>query len=723
MKKQRYLKGLLVCSALLLTLLLLVSCSLVAGDGSETTLETWLDTIADTLAGEATQGVETEITTEEVTQAPTEETQGEATVETQGSKPKETEAATTSKAPAKVEVAQAQKLSFNKNVTINQSGGSANVTAQNGLTYTATGYSAVSNGRFTINKGFTMTLDPSKTVNQFNRITLCYVSTQPLKMTVNYTEAGKAVTDTFYLEAGENTFSCLTKGYLERKYSKSITSISLQTCNGQNANFVLCLLKTEQYKIYSDTESDTYYIENDRYKLGVRLLWGGGINYLRDKDGQRGMTNLINQADTGRLVQQSYYGTKKEGSYQAGYYNNSEWKYNPVQGGDMHNNHSRIIDIVVNDYSVYVKAQPQDWSLNNQLTPSYMENSYTLYEDYIKVDNRFVDFSGMNHPYSSQELPAFYTVSALSRFYWYDGSAGWSGDTLSYRDDLNFWGDPKYHNDCTTFVRRSNTETWCAWVDPSTQWGIGLYVPNVDSLLAGKFSYNGSKDPLNGATNYVAPVNNMKIVPYEALEYSYLMATGDITEIRQTFKDNRNFATNASLHKNYQSMRIADIASGGGNAGGGTAGTGTPVTLKFNSAASIGDLNAVHNATVAYDSGKQAAKLTATGDDTQVLINYAALGSYSTSKYTTLVIEYMIPTTNSRGDYNTDLFVCAGSYTEAAEGCRTRQKLVRDGQWHTLTVTLSGQSFWTGNLNKLRFDFFDVAGAGDVMYVRSITLK
>ncbi len=776
MKRSKLSHILLICASLLLVLLLAVSCG---GNADETDTQAPTEALSsdnvteiipddqtheaqesadpdteatdvvsdDTAQPQATQApVAGETEAGVATQAP-QETQAPATqqpAETKAPpKPAETDAPETKPVgPIKVVVAQKENINFNKTVTISQSGGTSTVKAQNGLTYTASGYSAVSNGRFTFNQGFSISLDPAKTNQNFNRFTICYVSTQPLKGTITYTENGQTRTDNFFLEAGDHTFSCVIVNYLTGKMGKGITKMTFSTCNGQNTNFALCLLKTEEYPVYTSGRDDTYYIENDRFKLGVRLSWGGGINYLRDYDGQRGLTNLINNADTGRLVQQSYYGTQKEGSYQAGSYNNAQWKYNPVQGGDVYQNHSRIIDIVVNEYSVYVKSQPQDWSLNNQITPSYMENSYTLYADYIRVDNRFVDFSGMTHPFTSQELPAFYTVSALSRFFWYDGSDGWTNDNLSYRDDLNFWGDPNYHNDCTTFVRRSNTETWCAWVHPTTNYGIGLYVPNIDSLLAGKYEYNGSGDPKNGATNYVAPVNNMKLVAYEPLEYSYLMTTGKIADIRATFQINKDFASNASLHKNYRSARVADIPRGSGNAGSlgliggsgsggnsgnsggnsGNANTG-PYTLTFNSANSISTLNPVNLSNVTFDASRNAAKLTATGADTQVDINYGALGNFTSTNYTTLIIEYMLPTSNVKKNYNTDLFICAGSYTEAAEGCRTREALVTDGQWHTLTVNLSAKSFWSGALNKIRFDFFDMAEAGDVMYVRSITIR
>lgn len=80
------------------------------------------------------------------------------------------------------------------------------------------------------------------------------------------------------------------------------------------------------------------YIENENYKLGIDLLWGGALSYLEDKNSDveavkvnntvkvdskaslryntesiSSNVNLINRYDTGRLVQQSYYGTASGG--------------------------------------------------------------------------------------------------------------------------------------------------------------------------------------------------------------------------------------------------------------------------------------------------------------------------------------------------------------------------------------------------------------------------
>ena len=709
---------------LLALLLTFAACDKTPPTGEDTTADT-----VQTTAGDVT---------EEPTEAPTEEDSGEVT-ETPTEEPTEipteepTEPAETEPSFSDKDVVKAQRdqLSFKPSeVTITPNSGTAKVSVANGLAYTAAGYSEIKNNKLVFKSGLSLTFDPAGTAVDFNRFSLGYTSTQPLHGTVTYTVGGKTVTDDFYLEAGTDTFSCLITQYLNGKKGTGITRMTFSTCNGKSAEFALCALEVQDYPVYG-VGADTYYIETPRYKLGVRLIWGGGINYLEDKtvDINR-LKNLVNQADTGRLIQQSYYGVQQNAEYTPGKYNGSTWAYNPVQGGDVKGNHSRIIDIVVTEYSVYVKSQPLDWAKDNSLTPSYMENTYTVYSDRIQVDNRFVDFSNWTHRYAHQELPAFYTVSYLSRFTLYNGTKPWTDDTMSYRDNLGFWGDSTYYNDCTFLLKNSNTETWCAWTNPDKDFGIGLYVPNVDSFLAGRHAFNNSKESTNGATNYVAPVNTILLKSFEALEYSYLISTGSVEEMRDVFKENKSFAANASLHKNYQSRRVPDSTvatnensyadlnqkpSGGHTEG--KIGALLDLTIREGSA----HLIASHNAAIAFHSAAQGTSLTVTGEDPNVTVVYG--GVLSADDYKIIEITYMIPTSNSKGNGVTDLFLCAGDITNPTADASVREKLIADGQYHTLTVDLSGKSFWTGDIHKVRFDFFDGCAVGDVMYVKSIVLR
>ena len=417
--------------------------------------------------------------------------------------------------------------------------GTTSVVTDVGLFYTASGYESVSSSSFRIVSGFTIVPDAFQFMDvSFNRINLMYSSTQPLKMTVVYTQNGVDVADVLYLDAGENqSFRALILGYFAGQSATMIRSVRFDTCTGDYADFFLNMLSYDTCEVYSDV----YYFENYRFKVGLNLRWGGAISYIEDKThADNGLQNLVNDHDTGRLVQQSYYGTRGEGSYRPGVFMNTAWMYNPVQGGDQYNNPSRLIDFERDGEKIYVKIQPQDWSLNNQITPSYMESTYTLLDDRIQVDNRFTDYSGMAHPVMSQETPAFYTVSYLNQFSFYNGTNPWKNDALTLRDNLQFWGDAQYAADCTFELQPGNIETWCAWTNSATDFGIGLFVPDAQVLCAGRYSYDGSKSSTADSTNYVAPVIYRALQSYQPFAYSYTITTGSLYQIRSIFEEHRD---------------------------------------------------------------------------------------------------------------------------------------------------------------------------------------
>lgn len=361
----------------------------------------------------------------------------------------------------------------------------------------------------------------------FNYFTVKYSSETALRGVITYTSNGKETREEFFLESGRNqTFSSLTDGYLLSSLASNVTKLEFTVLGANASCFRLEDVTTAKRELPS---ADTVYVSNSEYKLGVRLTWGGGISYLEDLlDGDDSLKNLLNDHDTGRLVQQSYYGTNKA-PYECGSYNGQTWGYNPVQGGDQYNNRSKLVDFKVEENAIYVKCRPLDWAKKNVQTPSYMENTYTLRDGHIEVNNRFTDFSGYTHRKSHQELPAFYTVSYLSEFVCYLGSDAWKGGELTVKSSLPFWAgnDSAYHT-------LKSGESWCAWRAPGG-YGVGVYTPIAEILLAGRYEYNGSKDSGNNATNYVAPLITATLKSYEPFEYSYYITTGSTDEIRSEF--------------------------------------------------------------------------------------------------------------------------------------------------------------------------------------------
>ena len=642
-------------SALLLALLMLISAAACTGSG---------DT-ADTTDSDTSANTNAEATTEEVT------------------------------------------LPAPEDYEITEKDGTASVTTPLGLTYTLTGYTALDKATATVGESLTYTLEGEAFEEKFNRITLTYAATAPVKVWVSYTEQGKSTEEYFFLDAKEGQFSGLNTGFMKGYSARKLTALRVEPLTDKATAFTLAGVSTEKL----EKLPKTYYLESDRYKLGIDLGWGGTVSYLEDKTCTvPDLTNLVNRHDTGRLIQQSFYGVQENDEYTPGISFGSKWRYNPVQGGDQYNNPSRLIDVVITENSLYIKSQPQDWALDNALTPSYYENTYTLDGDCVKVDNRFTDYSGWEHPFAGQELPAFYTVSYLDTFVWYNGENSWTGDTLSTKGDLPFWGD--HAGECTFVLREKNTETWCAWINGGDDYGLGVYVPNIDQHKAGRYEFDGSKSDMANSTGYVAPINILKLVSFDPIEYSYLLTAGNIATIRKTFTARKDFTDNADLRVNYQSSRLPSV-------------DGDITELDFTGGQNLALLTNPMDTAVVYDEAMGAVKLTAGSvGDVNVTIPYGSSPTpLSAESYKTLKIEYMIPTEASMSSYQSDLFICTGNIKAPDGNARIRVDLVKDGEYHVLEVKLAGNPYWTGDIHMIRFDYFDNSSAGDVMYIKNISLE
>ena len=375
---------------------------------------------------------------------------------------------------------------------------------------------------------------------KYNRFKVSYRSSADAVASFYFTCEGRTVKETFYLpKDGNGVFECFTEGFLEGKLAFGLFDLRVDV-RGDGE----CVIDGVDVCVCEPPEGGTYFIENGILKVGVELVWGGGLSYYEDKRCRiEGLTNMLNHADTGRLVQQSYYGTH-EHPYVRGEFMGNPWSYNPVQGGDRGNCKSKLIDYRVSGDSVWVKCRPRDWGKVGSYTYSYMENTYTIDGDLLRVDNVFVDWSGYKHPVATQEVPAFYTVSYLDNFYFYNGDKPWQDEPLEVRRDLIFWPEdwPRHRFP----LNEKNTEKWAAWCDKD-DYGIGLYVPGAQLYVAGRFQHNGTKDPSAGPTNYVAPLYSLGIISYKPIRYSYLVTSGKLEDIRKRFKDERDFTDNASF--------------------------------------------------------------------------------------------------------------------------------------------------------------------------------
>ena len=328
----------------------------------------------------------------------------------------------------------------------------------NGLKFTTSASYNSSSYRLTVpSSGITLSF-PDGQFSEFNRFKVQFSASVPMKVVMNYRDGGgTTLTDTFYLESGQGTFTCVILDFLEGATATDIDSFTIYPLGSSSGLFMLAHISTEMAEW--DLGNMTY-IQNARFKVGTRLSWGGALCYFEDKnDGNSSVRNLINIYDEGRLIQQSWYNA----NVITGLYNGAKWKYNPVQGGDWIGNDSRLIDVVIEDFSMYVKSQPMDWGAGTDgatatITPSYMENWYTVYSDRVVVKNRFYDYSGYAATGTcNQEVPAMYFIGWLNSFA-YDGSSGdWNSVNYVYKTALPFWsgGSGSTVSTCTPVHRLS----------------------------------------------------------------------------------------------------------------------------------------------------------------------------------------------------------------------------------------------------------------------------
>lgn len=435
--------------------------------------------------------------------------------------------------------------------------------------------------------GGAYTLEVGADIGTQNYIRFSYASECGLDAVMYFTGADGSQTysERFYLSPEDTEFRQILDYYHENTFAKRLERIEFSCVYG-SGDFSLEKISVATHPIdfskvnffFPDMteENMRLYIEGETVKLGVNLKLGGAIDHLSSINqgvslsmevgelyvGQSaGGTvyeeddvNLINAHDTGRLIQQSFYGTRGDSladpqdDYVCGYFNHDgdpatpdlAWPYNPVQGGDQYQNLSQLVDVQYSATQVYVKTRPMDWAKNDSVTPFYMENTYRIIDDpvygeYVEVTNRSTDFSGYvhNNP-RDQELPAFYGITPLGKLVTYKGASPWTDGAVSEDDDLGFWSPG------TSANRFEATENWIAWVNEEN-WGIGLYVPDVTSMLAGRNGYSVDTGALGIAPDeavpctYTAPLGVFSMPSYESFSYSYYLKLDYVVYARALF--------------------------------------------------------------------------------------------------------------------------------------------------------------------------------------------
>ena len=415
---------------------------------------------------------------------------------------------------------------------------------------------------------------------------------------------------------------------------------------------------------------DMKYLDNGTIKIGVDLNLGGSITCLMSDTGNT--MNLVNSADTGREIQQSYYSDSTVDTW------------NPVQAGDRYGNHSTVLNWNNSGSELYVKTRPLLWLSNNVPAECIMENWITVSDNVATVRNRLTNLR-TNGPETLtaltmfQELPAVYTVGTLSHLKTYTGIHPFTGGDATEITT----GDP------TGWKTWRATENWAAYVNDSN-YGLGVYHPGV-GLMQGGFA--GTRDvggPTDTNTGYISPLRRETLDHNIIYDYSYQLIVGSLDNVRSYVNANQP-DTRPDYHftGDRQGWTYEDSASD----------TGFPIGDHLHVEMAAGPDPLMMGPICAFQAS-----------DVQKLYVRAA---YHLTNPTPdqLRGEIYWETNNGWGD-STEVF-------SATQRCGF--DIIPDGQYHTYELDLASVETWSGLITALRFDPAMGANAGDYVDVQFIS--
>ena len=276
-----------------------------------------------------------------------------------------------------------------------------------------------------------------------------------------------------------------------------------------------------------DTSPHELVADNGKIKVKFDLTRGGAISWVSLSGSER---NLVNIADEGRYIQQSYYAGKSLDRISEGQSKRwSPWTWNPIQVGDAFGNRAKILDYKEHKDSLYVKCIPMQWDMNNSPAEAEMEQWTFLEGNVLRIRNRLtchrtdtIYGEGISR---DQELPAVYPISALDKLYTYQGDHPFTSAPIKQLEVIKlssgFWG--RYDD---------ISEHWMAFIDDGN-FGMAVYTPLCTRFLAGMAGEKGGETH-DGSTSYIAPVKKETLYKNSMYEYEYYIIIGSLNEIRNT---------------------------------------------------------------------------------------------------------------------------------------------------------------------------------------------
>ena len=273
--------------------------------------------------------------------------------------------------------------------------------------------------------------------------------------------------------------------------------------------------------------ADLLMIDNGSVKVGIDREKGGAITWLSSDAYPR---NIVNIADPGRLIQQSYYAGRRldrtsEGQNKAW----SPWSWNPIQGGGVGSEGSkgswaRVTAFEKTGSTLYSETIPKLWDMPDEEAEAVMRQWTTLEPNMpgvvcvqceIKTLRRDDDPWGETKS-SPQEVPACYFTRNFESVKSYLGDGKWR---------------PEHQPPGPPWGRTSPPRKAVAMFEPSGQ-GVAVFSPTAgESWNFGPHGGGQSNDPAAGPCMHVAPIDRVPLGRKTTFRYRYWLIVGNESEI------------------------------------------------------------------------------------------------------------------------------------------------------------------------------------------------
>jgi|694.fasta_scaffold03621_21 hypothetical protein len=250
-------------------------------------------------------------------------------------------------------------------------------------------------------------------------------------------------------------------------------------------------------------------LQNDAICVGILPASGGAIGFLAPTQDAR---NRLNRYDRGRYLQQSYYGDE-DGSK----WNETPWRYNPVQGGDWRGGTPRLLEWHASDQEIRCISHAIHWA-SGKILPEFRLSQSIRLEESLVVGRMAMEYVGeRSHAARHQEIPALFIDSDWNELLVAGAGRAWSHQAMRsvYPGSKNEYYE--LH------------EPWVAYRATDGD-SIGLMVPVAKQITCYRVDAGGK-----AACSYVAPITTFALTPGLKFEYDWFLAMGAIESIRDRF--------------------------------------------------------------------------------------------------------------------------------------------------------------------------------------------